>query len=204
MLDLGSLARELREALQQQAAVAHRLDKLCEKLEREALVTGASGTECPYESIVAEWNLRCAKVGMKKRNTPGETKHAMLVAWRKYPNLDTWRAALDACARNKWWRGEGDWLGNLESFLRPKNYSKFFDEALAAAAPSPGDDPLTLLDEGNRVEDEIDRMLANKSMPLPSGFNGRDPRDVRGKDDAEFQRRLAALQTWMENDWRYA
>ena len=203
MADLGELTRELREALQQQQAVTHRLTALVEALEAESIEQGSSGTECPYDEIVKEWNVRCAKVGMKKRNTAGELKRNMLVAWRKHPNLDTWRAAFDACARNKWWRGEGDWLGNLESFLRPKNYGKFFDEALSAAPPDDSAAP-SLLGEPDRVEDEIDRMLANKAMPLPSGFTGKDMREVRGKDDEEFVRRLEALRAWMRNDWRFA
>ena len=203
--DIGEIARELREALQQQQAITVRLLALCASLEAEAIEKGASGVSVPYDEIVKEWNARCASVGMKKRNTAGETKPAILRVWRKYPSMETWRAALDACARNEWWRGERGWQGTLESFLRPINYGKFFDEGLGAAEPAPsqraniGGPPVV-----DKVEEEIAALLDDKSRPLPFGIVVPDPRDVRGKDDQEFVRRRDRLKEALSEDWRFA
>lgn len=205
MKDPTEVAREFRETYQQAAAILKRLDDLVKVLEQEAAERGSSGAVVPYDEIVREWNARCAVHGMKRRNTAGELKAGILRVWRKYPNLDSWRAAFDAVARNSWWRGEGGWQGTLESFIRPVHYGKFFDEGLGAAAPAasgtlavgagaPEEDP---------VEAEIDALLADKTRPLPSGFAGRDPREVRGKDDEEFLRRLEALKTYIAGDWRF-
>lgn len=210
MADLGELARELREALQQQQAVTTRLLGLCAALEKESIEKGQSGVLCPYDEIVAEWNARCGKVGMKRRNTAGELKVAILRIWRKYPNLDTWRAAFDACARNEWWRGDGGWKGNLESFVRPAHYGKFFDEALAAvpAAAPAASRGLALDGDGSsavdKVDEEIRLLLDDKARPLPSGILVADPREVRGKDDAEFVRRLDLLKDALAGDWRFS
>lgn len=208
MADVGSIARELREALQQQAAVAKRIDGLVAALERESIEQGSSGVLVPYDDLIREWNDRCAKVGMKRRNTAGELKPAMLRVWRKYPNLDSWKAAFDACARNKWWRGEGGWQGNLESFLRPSKYGQFFDEGLGSAAPAPAPSGGLAFGEDapmiDKVDDEISALLADRARPLPSGIKVKDPREVRGKDDEEFVARLDALKDALAADWRFS
>lgn len=208
MADLGELARELREALQQQQAVTERLLRLCAALEKESIEKGQSGVLVPYDAIVTEWNERCAARGMKRRNTAGELKPALLRIWRRWPSMDTWKAAFDACARNEWWTGSGGWRGNLESFVRPAHYGKFFDEAVAAApvsAPS-ADRGLAFPEhgeEGDLVEEEISALLDDKKRPLPiTGLL--DPREVRGRDDAEFQRRLEVLTEAMRSDFRFA
>ncbi len=203
MRDLGELSRELREALQQQAAITARIETICRALEAESIEKGQSGTTVPYDEIVKEWNQRCATRGMKKRNTAGELKPAMLRVWRKYPDLQVWRAAFDACARNSWWRGEGGWQGTLESMLRPINYGKFFDEAVGAAPVNPSE-TLALGKDGDRVEEFLSEFLRDKAAEIPTGFKGKDPREVRGKDDAEFARRYDALRDFCRSDWRFA
>lgn len=206
MADFGALVRELREALQQQAAVTKRIEGLCSALERESIERGSSGTLAPYDEIVREWNERCATRGMKRRNTAGELKVAILRVWRKYPDLDLWRAAFDACARNDWWRGERGWQGSLESFVRPVHYGKFFDEGVGAATPtSRGDGGLAFGQDapvGDLVEEEVSALLADRARPLPvTGVP--DPREVRGVDDAEFVRRLDVLKDALRLDFRF-
>lgn len=208
MPDLGELVRELREALQQQQAVTERIARLTAALEKESVKEGSSGAVVPYEEIVREWNSRCAARGMKRRNTAGELRVPMLRVWRKYPSLDTWKAAFDACARNDWWRGERGWQGNLESFLRPAHYGTFFDEALAAApATAPASNRGLALEEPigeDKVEAEISLLMSDRARPLPSGITVKDPREVRGKDDEEFVRRYEALKDALSQDWRFA
>lgn len=211
MAILTEALRELREATQQGKAVMERLSKALDSLAQVAAEqdpsAAAGGTLCPYDEIVKEWNARCAAVGMAPRNTPGTLKAKMLLLWRRYPSMDLWRAAFDACANNDWWKGGGGWRGNLESFLRASHSDKFFDEAIGAAAPvtrvTLPSDASGRIAQGS-VEEEIDELLRDPARPLPSGCPCADPREVRGKDEAEFVRRHDALAAWMATDWRFA
>lgn len=206
MADVGAIVTELQEALRQRAAIDARIEALVKGLGEEVAAEGASLSVVPYQAIVDEWNRRCASVGMMRRTTIGTLKAAALRVWRRYANLDLWKAAFDACARNDWWRGErGGWRGSLESFLRPAHYGNFFDQGLGAAEPAPsgtvavGASAPTV----DAVEEEISALLDDRARPLPSGFKGPDPREVRGKDDAEFVRRLDLLKEWLAGDWRF-
>ena len=49
----------------------------------------------------------------------------------------------------------------------------------------------------NAVEGEISALLNDKTRPLPADFRGKDPREVRGKDDDEFIRRMLVLRDWL-------
>lgn len=208
MRDLPEIVRDLREAMQQQAAIVKRIEGLTGELEKHEAEAVASRASCPYGAIVEEWNRRCAARGCKRRNTAGELKAAMLRVWRKYPDLALWRAAFDAVGRSEWWTGGGGWQGTLESFLRPSHYGKFFDEGTGAVAAEPeqaGSNPAGAVPSlFVSAEDVIDELLADRRKPLPEGFPGADPREVRGRDDDEFGRRIALLREWLAGDWRFA
>lgn len=198
MSRLEELAREIREVAQVVSAQAARLAQLIDALDREALESTGSTGNCPYDEILAEWNARCATVGMMPRRQAGVLKPKILRWWRKHPSLDLWRAAFDACSRNEHWAGKNGWRGSLESFLRTSHADRFFDQGLALGVTEPDEQPL-----GTTVDEEISRLLADPDRSLPVGFEGKDPREVRGKNDAEFMRRLQALQDYLENDWRF-
>lgn len=212
-MDREALARDFRELVTQHKALGARLETLARLLDQEAAVEGSSGLACPYEEIIQEWNSRCGAVGMKRRNTPGELRARILGCWRKRPNLDLWRAAFDACARDSWWNGQrGGWRGTLESFVVPKHFDRFMDEAVgAAASPDPGAGPLFHEQppesggpEPERVQGFIDRFLSDPRAELPAGFDGMDPRPCRSIDPKEYGLRMAALRLYLENDWRFA
>lgn len=198
--ELHDLVEAYEQTAQQLVALGQRALELAGKIKRAA-GGNARTTKCPYDAILAEWNERCAKRGMVRRNKIGVLQPKVLRVWKRYPNLDLWKAAFDACARNDFWRGERGWRGNLESFVRPQHYDKFFDVALVdsdeAAPPGKEDAPF------QTVEQRIDELLANPALPLPGDYEGKDPREVRGKDDAEFARRLRALREHLESDWRF-
>lgn len=206
MPDLWALCRAVREALAQQEAITARLREVLGVIEAEVQQTGASASVVPYDEIVKEWNERCASVGMRRRNVAGELKQKMRACWLKHPSIEIWRGALSACAADDWWNGNrGQWRGALENFLVPKHFDRFVDEALASTAPAPG--PLALDSERGLPADAVERefmaLLNDKTRPLPTGFTGPDPREVRGRDDEEFARRRDLLKDWMAGDWRF-
>lgn len=212
-MDREALAQQFRELVQQHKALGAKMEALGLMLTQEAEVEGSSGGVCPYDEIVKEWNARCASVGCKRRNTPGELRARLLYRWRKNPNLDLWRAAFDAVARDDWWNGQrGGWRGTLESFLVPKHADRWFDEAAGAAAQSdPAAGPLFAGNpyegggaEPERVEAFLERFLSNPKEQMPQGFDGMDPRPCVAANPIEYRSRLAALREWLENDWRFA
>lgn len=203
-MSVDELVDRFRAGQQKIEALMHEQTRLVGHLTAQVASDTAKVSACPYSEIVAEWNERCAKVGMKRRQRAGVLQPKILRIWRQYPDLALWRAAFDACAQNEHWRGANGWRGTLESFLRPAHYDKFFDAALLEDPdidfPAQGDEQGDLFDT---VEHVIDRILSNASEPLPKGYKGEDPRDVRGKDDEEFLARMQALRAYLESDWRF-
>lgn len=170
-------------------------------------VAAAKTPPCPAEEIVREWNKRCGTVGMQKRNAVGALRQKIIARWKQHPHLDRWRAAMDACARNDWWRGtRGEWVGSLESFLSVAHFDKFVDEGLGVAAPAPAGLFENHDDEGAKlesVEEFLERFLKDRSVELPAGYGGADPRPCAAVAPDEYGKRLADLHRWLEEDWRF-
>lgn len=189
--------------------VAHLLNS---QLETAPDAPTSTAGRCPYDDIVKEWNSRCAAVGMKARIRVGELRARILTRWKQHPHLDIWRSAMDACARDDWWRGKsGTWKGNLESFLIPKHFDRFLDEALARnpapdeASSGPLFDHLPPLQGGAPIESAqavLDRILQDPAEPLPQGFPGMDPRGAPA-GSPEHARRCLELLEYLRSDWRF-
>lgn len=161
----------------------------------------------PYEEILRLWNSTCAKVGMASRVRVGNLQSKILLAWRRYPDLEAWRLAFQECARSAWWRGEGGWRGSLDSFLRPTHYHRWFDHALGAGEQGERSDEAAANvqvevtpGEFQSADEVLDEILTGE-RPWPEGYTGLDPREAKG-NEREFHARSEALLAWLRTDWR--
>jgi hypothetical protein len=141
-------------------------------------VTEILGDEIvPFVAIIEIWNETAAAHGLPlvARLTPDRRR--LLIPWyRECGSLPVARAAMEAAARAYGSMETGTRYG-LWSLVRPANRQKWI--SLGESAP-PSEGLFPIRDRARahqQAEDVIEALWADQKKPLPTGYDGPDPRE---------------------------